>query len=107
MTKLENLRDFYVLWNVKNNVKKHWINNTKWGMVKCMHEIVLKKIIFIVQEFIFFTLNAHEMMTINNQQWINVHVYVMKNLFHISILCTLEHVKIGVIVKNIIGNNIL
>jgi predicted nucleotidyltransferase len=48
MTKLENLRDFYVLWNVKKNMKKHWINGTKWGMVKCMHEIVLKKTIFIV-----------------------------------------------------------
>jgi predicted nucleotidyltransferase len=48
MTKLENLRDFYVLWNVKKNMKKHWINGTKWGMVKCMLEIVLKKTIFIV-----------------------------------------------------------
>jgi hypothetical protein len=24
MTKFENLRDLYVLWNVKNNMKKHW-----------------------------------------------------------------------------------
>jgi len=47
MTKFENLRDLYVLWNVKNNKKKHWINSTEWGMVKCMHEIVLKKTISI------------------------------------------------------------
>jgi hypothetical protein len=73
-----------VLWNVKNNMKKHWTNSTKWGMVKCMHEIVLKKTISIVQEFIFFILSANEMMTINNRQWIDVHVYVMKNNFTYS-----------------------
>jgi hypothetical protein len=44
-----------------------------------MHDIVLKKTITIVQESIFSTLSANEMMTNDNQQWINVHVYVMKN----------------------------
>lgn len=39
----------------------------------------LEKDNFYLQESIFFTLSANEMMTIDNQQWINVHVYVMKN----------------------------
>jgi hypothetical protein len=41
--------------------------------------VLLKKDDFNVQESIFFASNANEVMTIDNQQWINVHVYVMKN----------------------------
>jgi hypothetical protein len=32
MTKFENLRDLYALWNVKNNMMKHWttVPNGEW-----------------------------------------------------------------------------
>jgi hypothetical protein len=41
--------------------------------------VLFKNLIFNVQEFIFFALNVDEVMIIDNQQWINLHVYVMKN----------------------------
>jgi hypothetical protein len=48
MTEFECFRYFYLLLNVKNNLRKHWIDDNKWDMAKCMHKIVLQNIKIIV-----------------------------------------------------------
>jgi hypothetical protein len=53
-----------------------------------------------VWDFAFFALSVDERTTINNQQWINLHAYVMQNWIHIPILLTLEWVKVGAIIEN-------
>jgi hypothetical protein len=58
MTKFEVFYDMYLL-NVKNNMKKHWIKIIVVGNGK--------KIILIVQEYVFFILSANEVTMINNQ----------------------------------------
>jgi len=79
MTEFESLKDLYLLLNVKNNLRKHWTNSNKWEMAKCMHKIVLQNTKTIVGDSTFFTLSVNEVTTIDNQQWINVHVYMMQN----------------------------
>jgi hypothetical protein len=57
-------------------------DNSGWEMVQ--------NIKIIVQECVFKILNANEVTMINNQYWISVHVYMMKNWVHIPILLMLE-----------------
>jgi hypothetical protein len=102
MTSFESLRDLYLLLNVKNNPRKHWIDNSGWEMAKCMHKVVLQNMKTTMQDFSFFALNANEVMTIDNHHWINMHAYVMQNWIHIPILLTLEQVEVGAIDENMI-----
>jgi quinolinate synthase len=48
-------------------------------MAKAMHDIVLTSIRANVQVVNYFSVSANEVITLPNQQWINVHVYVMKD----------------------------
>jgi hypothetical protein len=48
-------------------------------MAKAMHDIVLTSIRANVQVVSYFSMSANEMITLDNQQWINVHVYVTKD----------------------------
>jgi hypothetical protein len=45
-------------------------------------------------------LSANELTTIDNQQWINVHIYVMKKWVWIPILLTFQDVEMGVATDN-------
>jgi len=56
-----------------------------------MHDVVLSSNINVVQHVNIFLVTANEVTSImDNQQWISVHVYVMKDYYQIPILLTLE-----------------
>jgi hypothetical protein len=47
-------------------------------------------------------LSANELTTIENQQWINVHIYVMKKWVQIPILLTFQDIdEMGVATDNL------
>ncbi len=46
---------------------KHWSNGSRWEMTNCMSEHVLKQIQTIVVRANFLSLNADEVIIINNQ----------------------------------------
>jgi hypothetical protein len=46
-------------------------------------------------------MTANEVITLDNQQWISVHVYVMKDCCRFPILLTLECVEMNAIAHNI------
>ncbi len=50
----------------------------------------------------FFSMNVNEVTTTNNQQWINIHLYLIKIWRSIPILLTLECVEMGANINNII-----
>jgi hypothetical protein len=56
----------------------------------------------IVRDSIFFALSANKVTTIDNQQWINVHVYVMQNWIHIPNF-TDPRMNQGATIENIIA----
>ncbi len=51
MIDYESLKDLFQLLKVKNVSKKHWIDSSRWGMVKVIHEILLEvtKVAFVVK----------------------------------------------------------
>ncbi len=51
MIDYESLKDLFQLLKVKNVSNKHWIDNSRWGMVEVMHEILLEitKVTFVVK----------------------------------------------------------
>jgi hypothetical protein len=44
-----------------------------------MHKVVLQHTKITVQVYVFFALSADEVTIIDNQEWINVHAYMMQN----------------------------
>jgi hypothetical protein len=48
-------------------------------MVEAMHDFVLTSTKVIMQTINYFFVSANEVTTLDNWQWINVHVYVMKD----------------------------
>jgi hypothetical protein len=88
MIKFKMFKNLYGLLRLKNNPRKYWIKISGWGMAKSMHDVMLENTKIIMQKFGFFALSANKQTTINNQQWINVHIYVMKKWVQIPILLT-------------------
>jgi hypothetical protein len=58
-------------------------------MAKCMHKVVLQNTKVTMQDYVFFAWSADEVIIIDNQEWINVHAYMMQNWICILILLTL------------------
>jgi hypothetical protein len=56
---------------------KHWFNWMSWKVADFMCKQVFKKIqsVMVVERFIFLSVN--DVITIDNQLWISIHVYVM------------------------------
>jgi hypothetical protein len=48
-------------------------------------------------------LNANELTTIDNQQWINVHIYVIEKVVRIPILLSLQDVEMCAATDNLIN----
>lgn len=63
-------------------------------MAKCMHKVVLRNTKITVQDYVFFAWSADEVTIIDNQEWINVHAYMMQNWIRILILLTLKWVEV-------------
>ncbi len=66
-----------------------------------MHHVVVFKTKSIIAKVYFFVQNENKVTIIDNQQCINVHIYVMRNWEHIPILPILEKVEVGAISNNI------
>jgi len=68
-------------------------------MAKCMHKVVLPNTKITVQDYVFFAWSADEVTIIDNQEWINVHAYMMQNWIRILILLTLKWVEVRATTK--------
>jgi len=94
MNKNEVLKNLYLLLNVKKNSK-----NIKLTIVGGER----KKIkIFFVQKCVFFALNVDEVAMIDNQKWISMHVYIMKNWVCTPLLLTFQWIEMGATIENIV-----
>ncbi len=82
MNKNEVLKNLYLLLNVKNNSKniKLTIVGGEWKKVK----------IIVVQKCVFFALNVDEVTMIDDQKWISIYVYMMKNWVCTPLLLTFQ-----------------
>jgi hypothetical protein len=100
----DSMKQLFMLLKVKKThlsiVKHKWFGNCKGHA--SMHHVVPFKIKSIIAKVNFFVKNANKVTIIDNQQCINVHIYVMKIWKHIPILLILEKVEVGAISNNII-----
>jgi hypothetical protein len=67
------MKELFMLLKVKNNPIKHWLDTNGWGIAKATHDVVIFKTKSIIAIVDCFVINAKNVTTINNQQWINVH----------------------------------
>jgi hypothetical protein len=88
MCEFEALKELYCILKVENNPKNHWTDWSGWRMAEAMHDIVRTFIRTTMQGANFFSMSANEVIIVDNQQWISVHVYIMEDWHWFSILLT-------------------
>jgi len=101
MLDYENLKNLFQPFKVKSVSRNHWSDTSRWGMVEVMHVVLLDatKITFVVAPFI--VVNADEVTTINNTQWLSIHLYVVQKWRHIPILLCVELIRLFATSNNI------
>jgi hypothetical protein len=95
-------KDLFNFLNVPFVPYKHWSVSSGWGIVECLGEVVDHCIQKALAECSFFSLTCDEVTIVDNQIWISVHVYVVKNdYFRMPYLLALERVEGGTCSNNL------
>jgi hypothetical protein len=89
MTNFEACKYLFQFLKVENCPRKHWSDTTGWTMVEAMHGIVLRAIKVFVQTTYFILVSCDEVMTLDNQSWLSVHVYVVEQWRRVLVLLNL------------------
>ncbi len=79
MTDFESLKELFQFLKLSNAPKKHWKNPSGWGMVRTMHDAILKQIENGFATKHIFSIDCDEITTLDNQSWISTHAYVVEN----------------------------
>lgn len=80
---------------VPNLPTKHWNDNSGWDMAECMTRVVIEHHKKELKDAAIFSLSADEVTTIDNQSWLSIHCYVVKEWKRMPILLTLQRVVDG------------
>jgi hypothetical protein len=59
------------------------------------------KTMFIISKCNYVVANANKVTIANVQQWINIHIFLMKNWQHVPILLTFKKLEVGATLNNI------
>jgi hypothetical protein len=78
MIDYEHMQDLFQMLKVKFVSKKHWFDMLSWAMVEFMHKLLLEatKATFVFATFI--VINENEVTTIDNTQWLSIHLYAVE-----------------------------
>jgi hypothetical protein len=79
MINFENMKSLLRFVSIKNFPKKHWWDNSSWGMVKSPHTIMMQATMPIVHNTNYVVLFCDEEILVNNQFWLSIHVYIIHN----------------------------
>jgi hypothetical protein len=71
-------------------------------MAKFMHQVVMRATKVIGQVAYYVALSYDKVSTVNNQEWLSIHYYVVQNWVRIPILISLERVVVGLRNDNLI-----
>jgi hypothetical protein len=72
------MKGLFQMLKVKFVSKKHWFDTLSWAMVEVIHELLLKATKATLVFATFIVINANEVTTINNIQWLSIHLYVVQ-----------------------------
>jgi hypothetical protein len=64
----ESLKELFMLFKVKNNMPKCWLNTSGCGIIKAMHDVVFSKTKtkYVITKIDFFFISVDEVNTIDN-----------------------------------------
>jgi hypothetical protein len=91
------------MFKVKNVGRKHWTNSSRWGMAKVMHNVLLDATKVAFASITFISIFKEKMVTIDNVQWLSIHLYVVQALKRIPILLCVERIGVFTTFDNIFG----
>jgi hypothetical protein len=57
--------------------KKHWYDNSNWGMLEILHIVIMQAIKLVVHKSNYVVLSCDEVMSIGNQSRLSIHVYII------------------------------
>jgi len=103
MTKYEDMPSSFHMLKVKYVSQKHWSNSLGWGMVEVMHDVLLEatKAAFACANFI--DVSVNEVTTIDNTQWLSIHLYMVQGWKKIPILLCVESIRASTTLNTIFG----
>jgi hypothetical protein len=103
MTNYENMPSLFHMLKVKFVSWTHWLDSLSWGMGKMMHDVLLEatKVAFFYANFI--VVSAYEITTIDNTQWVSIHLYMVQCWKRIPILLCVESIGVFATSNNIFG----
>jgi hypothetical protein len=87
MVEYEALKPLYEYLRVENMPKKHWSGAYGWEIGKHIHLRVLKALKVVVTSAKYFSITYDEVISIDNQQWLYVHIYVVDAFPCCYVLC--------------------
>lgn len=101
MLEYEPLKIFFLLLKIKNTLLEHWLDSSGWQITKAMHDLMFLKVVFIISKTNYVVVVIDKVTIVDLQQWINIHICVMKKWQHVLILLTFKKVELGATLNNI------
>jgi hypothetical protein len=103
MTNYEDMPSLFHMLKVKYVSQKHWSNSLGWGMVEVMYGVLLEAIKATIACANFIVVSANEVTTIDNTQWLSIHLYMVQGWKKIQILLCVESIRVSTTLDNIFG----
>lgn len=94
MINFQAIEELFNDFKVLDLPKKHQSNNSRWDMVEYMSKVV-KMVQSMVLATNFIWLSVDEVTIVDNQSWLYMHGYMVKNWRRVSILLSLQRIDGG------------
>jgi hypothetical protein len=101
MTNFESFKILFQMLKMKNVGRKHWNDSSSWGMVEVMHSVLLNVTKATFPSIAYTSISTNEVKTINNTQWLSIHLYVGQAWKRILILLCVGTIRVLATFDNI------
>jgi len=79
MIEYEFLNSLFNFLQVRHIPKKQWSDNSGWAMAEVLYSLVKTKLVETVANAQFFAITCNEATSVDNQSWLSIHIYTMKD----------------------------
>jgi hypothetical protein len=81
--------------------KKHWSDNSGWEISEAIHRAVELKTKALISSSRCLSLSCDEVTTVDNQSWLSIHAYIVRDFERVPMLLKLERVTDGASAENL------
>jgi hypothetical protein len=79
LTDYSRMRDLLEYLRVPDFPRKHWAQETAWGIAECLHDVVLERMREVISQAKFVSISCVEVTSQNNESWASITAYVVEN----------------------------